>query len=173
MSETPKEAQARKARLRWVTLGEAIAIAALLVSGLGLWNELSKEDKPAPAATTVVEKKAAIPLTLRGKRVDEGDALEIAPVESGHALESLTLTIRGETPIEIGSDGVLDADSVDRLLRDRDEAKGDHKVPVRIETRYVEAGTDKKATGSYSLKYRWEGGGLFGGRSLKLVGLSR
>jgi hypothetical protein len=44
---------------------------------------------------------------------------------------------------------------------------------VRIEARYVEAGADKTTTGSYMLAYRWEGGGLLGGRSLRLVGLSR
>ena len=44
---------------------------------------------------------------------------------------------------------------------------------VAIAARYVEAGADKSATGSYVISYRWEGGGLFGGRSLRLVGLSR
>ncbi len=36
MKEQETEAQ-RKARLRWVTLGEAIAIAALIISAAGLW----------------------------------------------------------------------------------------------------------------------------------------
>ena len=36
---------------------------------------------------------------------------------------------------------------------------------------YVEAGADKTATGSYVLSYRWEGGGLLGGRSLRLISL--
>ena len=48
-----------------------------------------------------------------------------------------------------------------------------HRLNVRIAARYVEAGADKAATGSYTLTYRWEGGGLFGGKSLRLVGLSR
>ena len=39
-------------------------------------------------------------------------------------------------------------------------------VPVRIDARYVEAGTDRRGGGSYVLRYKWEGGGLFGGRSL-------
>jgi hypothetical protein len=44
---------------------------------------------------------------------------------------------------------------------------------VRIETRYVEMGKDKTSVGNYRLTYRWEGGGLFGGHSLRLVSLSR
>ena len=46
-------------------------------------------------------------------------------------------------------------------------------VPVRIDTRYVEAGKDRRASGNYTLRYMWKGGGLFGGRSLHLVSLSR
>ena len=46
-------------------------------------------------------------------------------------------------------------------------------MPVRIDARYVEAGADRRGGGSYVLRYRWEGGGLFGGRSIRLTGLSR
>jgi hypothetical protein len=46
-------------------------------------------------------------------------------------------------------------------------------VPVRIAARYVEMGKDRTGGGSYVLRYRWEGGGLFGGRSLKLTGFGR
>mgnify|MGYP006146201005 CR=1 FL=1 len=38
---------------------------------------------------------------------------------------------------------------------------------------YVEAGADKSATGSYVISYRWEGGGLLGGRSLRFNGFTR
>src|SRR5205085_1183196 len=38
---------------------------------------------------------------------------------------------------------------------------------------YVEMGADRRGGGTYVLRYRWEGGGLFGGRSVRLVGLSR
>jgi hypothetical protein len=122
----------------------------------------------------VIEKRQPIPLTLRARAVDDGRALEISPVESSHALESLTVAIAGAAPIEIGSDGRLDADSVESALRDSDkDSKGSHSVPVRITARYVEMGRDKTATGGYRLTYRWEGGGLFGGRSVRLISLAR
>ena len=44
---------------------------------------------------------------------------------------------------------------------------------VRLDARYVEAGADRQAARDYVLSYKWEGGGLFGGRSLRLVSLSR
>jgi hypothetical protein len=161
-----------RVRRRWVTFGETIGVAALIISALGLWItwRATQDDKP----TRVVEQKQAIPLTLRGTAGRDGRELVLAPVEAGHALESLTLTITGSPPIEIGSDGRLGADDVESALKDRDrDRKGAGKVPVRIAARYVEMGAERRGGGTYTLRYRWEGGGLFGGRSLRLVGLSR
>src|SRR4029079_12835455 len=35
------------------------------------------------------------------------------------------------------------------------------------------SGSDRRGGGAYVLRYKWEGGGLFGGRSLRLAGLAR
>ena len=172
MNDTPTEAK-RRSRLRWVTLGEAIALAALIVSAVGVWLSWKggSEDK---GPTTVVERRQAIPLALKARAQSEGRSLEIMPVEDSHALQSLTLTPQGAKPIELGSDGQLSARELENALGESAaEGKGTHRVRVRIVARYVEAGADKSATGSYVIRYRWEGGGLFGGRSLRLVGLSR
>ena len=164
--------QERRERRRWITLGEVIAIAALIVSALGVWiSWKSSDDK---GETRIVEQRQAIPLTLRASADRDGRTLVIAPIESSHALESLTLALPGGKTIETGSDGNLDAASVESALGDSvKDSKGVQSVPVRIAARYVEAGADKKASGNYRLSYRWEGGGLFGGHSLRLVGLSR
>ena len=76
--------------------------------------------------------------------------------------------------IDVGSDGELSASDFERALGDKAaEGKGTHRVQVRIDAHYVEAGTDKSSSGAYVISYRWEGGGLFGGRSLRLSGMSR
>jgi hypothetical protein len=172
MNDTPTEAK-RRARLRWLSLGEAIAIMALVISGVGVWLSWkdSSEDK---GPTTIVEKRQSIPLVLRGRVQSDGRSLEIMPVENSHALQSLTLTAQGAKPIELGSDGELGARDLQNALgKSAAEGEGTHRVRVRIVAKYVEAGADKSATSSYVIRYRWEGGGLFGGRSLRLVGLSR
>jgi hypothetical protein len=170
MTKSSETESQRRARLRWVTLGEAIAIAALILSGLGLWHEWNKRDD---GPKVIVEKPDAIPLVLRGRATDNGRALEIAPVEDSHALQSLAVTVAGET-LELGSDGELEAGALeDALGKQAEDGKGTHRASVRIAARYVEAGADKTATGSYVIRYKWEGGGLLGGRSLRLVGLSR
>ena len=169
----PQETEAqRRARLRWVTLGEAIAIAALIVSAAGVWiSWKSSEDKDP---TTVVETRQPVPLALRGKPSDDGRMLEISPVESDHALQSLNVIVAGSSAIDVGSDGELSASDLENALGDKAaDGKGVHRVRVRVDARYVEAGTDKTATGSYVIGYKWEGGGLLGGRSLRLTGFSR
>jgi hypothetical protein len=169
MSETPEQ---RRRRLRWLTLGEIIAVIAVAISALGLWK--TWQDRPEKPVV-VVEKHSSIPLALRGSVENEGRELEISPTEDGHTLQSLTLTVpTSGSVIEIGSDGKLSSRAIESALNivgDRD--KGTHRLPVRISAKYIEAGADKTATGSYVLTYKWESGGLFGGRSVRLVGFSR
>lgn len=162
-----------ESRRRWINLGELIALAALIVSAVGVWIawKSTSEDKP----TRVVEQKSAIPLALRGTADGDGRTLTIMPAEPSHALESLKVTIKGASPIEIGSDGRLSASDVESALKGREKEAKDvtHGVSAHIDARYVEAGTERHGGGSYVIRYRWEGGGLFGGRSLRLVALSR
>jgi hypothetical protein len=161
-------------RRRWITLGELIALAALIVSGFGVWiswKSSGKDERP----TQVVEQRQSIPLTLRAKGEDDGTRLEIAPVESSHALESLKISLPGAQPIEVGSDGELNASDVESALKGHENEPKDRTLSVRarIEARYVEAGNMRTSSASYTLRYQWKGGGLFGGRSLHLVGLGR
>jgi hypothetical protein len=162
-----------KTRRRWINLGELIALLALGISAAGLWLtwKSSSEDKP----TRVVEQRQAIPLTLRGKVEDDGRKLVISPVEPSHALQSMTMNVPSSgTLFEIGSDGELSARAFESALNTVGEReKQVYHMRVQISARYVEMGTDKKAGGSYVVSYKWEGGGLFGGRSLRLTGFSR
>ena len=171
MTETPESEARRKSWLRWITLGEAIAIAALVISAVGVWISWKGDDaKP----TTVVEKKTSVPLVLRGKVVDDGKALEIAPADSEHALQTLLIKTGAGAPIEVGSDGALSASEFQSALGDKaPDVKGTNRMSVRITSKYVEAGSDKSATGSYVIAFRWEDGGLFSGRSLRFVAFSR
>jgi hypothetical protein len=162
-----------KTRRRWINLGELIAIAALIVSATGVWItwKSSNQDKP----TRVVEQRSTVPLALRGTPDGDGRTLTIIPADPSHALESLTVSLKGASPIDLGSDGRLAASDVEGALKGREKEAKDvtHSVPVRIDARYVESGADRRGGGTYVVRYKWEGGGLFGGRSLHLVGLSR
>ena len=173
MTESESERK-RRARLRWVTLGEAVAIAALIISGLGLWLTWKQEQEPSTPAK-VIEERKPIALKLRGRVEDEGKRVVISPIEDSHALDSLKVAIKGaDSPISVGSDGVLNASDVESAVgKPKDGAEGVQRASATIDTRYVEAGQDRRSTGTYVISYRWEGGGLFGGRSLRLTGFSR
>ena len=171
MTETPEE---RRRRLRWLTLGELIAVIAVAISALGLWKGWHEEgDKPVVSTPT----QASVPLTLRGVVKKEGRSLLVEPVEAGHALDGATVSF-GSTKVEFAGDAQLDAGDFERAVEGSDAAKGEkpgdglHRLPLRIDARYVEAGQTRRSAANYALVYRWEEGGLFGGRSLRLVGLS-
>lgn len=170
MNDTQAAEKKRRSRLRWLTLGEAVAVSALIVSGLGLWNSWrSGNDEP----TRVVEERTAVPLSLRGQSEEDGEELILVPVEESHALDSLTVQIRGE-PIHVGSEGRLSAADIESALGDAAESgKGTHRVRVEISARYVEGGRDRRSNGSYVISYDWDDGGLLGGRSLRLTGIAR
>ena len=166
----PSPAEKARTRRRWIGFGEVVAVLAVVISALGLWKSWQSEDKP----TTVVEQRQPIALALRAKASEDGRVLEIAPVEQGHALQSLTLRLTPEATIPVGSDGELSAGDVeDALGKAAEQGDGRHQVAVQVQADYVEAGVTRKSGGNYVLTYRWEGGGLLGGRSLRLVSLSR
>ena len=170
MSETPEQ---RRKRLRWLTLGEIIAVIAVAISALGLWK--TWQDKPEKPV--VVEKQSTVPLTLRGVSRKDGRSLLLEPVEVSHSLDSASLTF-GSTQVELAGGAQLEAGDFERAIGKSDAAKdqrpgdGLHRLPLRIDARYVEAGQTRRSVANYALVYRWEEGGLFGGRSLRLVGLS-
>lgn len=161
-------------RRRLIPLGELIALAALIVSALGVWIawESSKE-RDAP--TQIVQQRPRVPLALRGTVDDRGSRLTLTPADPSHALESVIVKIPGAAPIEVGSDGRLDASQIEATLKAREnEAKGaTFRLPLKLDVRYVEDGADRRGGGDYLLRYKWEGGGLFGGRSLRLIGFTR
>ena len=172
MNDSPSY-DARKSRLRWITLGEAVAIAALIVSAAGVWLAWQGTDQDK-GPTKVIEERQAVPLALRAKAQEDGKSLEISPVESGHALQSLNVIVGGGTAVDVGSSGELGASDFEQELGDKAaDGKGTNRLRVRIDAKYVEAGADKSATGSYVNGYRWESGGLFGGRSLRFTGMSK
>jgi len=160
-------------RRRWINLGEIIALAALIVSAIGVWIAWKNNNQDKP--TRVVEQRSSVPLALRGTADSDGRTLTIMPADPSHGLESATVTIKGASPIDVGSDGKLSASDLEAALKGREKEPKDIalRLPVRINARYVEAGADRRGGGSYILRYKWEGGGLFGGRSLHLLGLSR
>src|SRR6185503_2095386 len=78
---TMNESESERRR-RWITLGELIALAALIVSGLGVW--ISWKSSSNDKTTKVVEQHQPVPLILRGIPDSDGSTMIIAPVNRDH-----------------------------------------------------------------------------------------
>ena len=59
----PTKSQRRR---RWITIGEMIALLALIVSAVGVWISWKSNDREKP--TRIVEQKQSIPLMLRARQ---------------------------------------------------------------------------------------------------------
>lgn len=182
MSETPEEKrEAAKIRRRWITLGELLAIAALAISGLTLWNSY-KERANSETERAALAQKAdakARTLVLKAQVAGGGDMLALAPIDSDQAIQGQTILFPkalGLAPIETTGDARIEADwfaNALRKARDKEtaHAAGDRRLPVAITTRYVSGDAPLIDTAVYAIGYGFEGRFL-GGDAVKLKGLS-
>ncbi len=169
----PKETAEKARNRRRIALAEAIGLAALVISALGLWNSWRNgEDRPA---VVVDQASKPIPLVMRGTVVDDGKAIRLAPLEEGHALDTLTLNAAapGKGTAEFGSEPMLSSAMIETWLPDDAKREGSGGVTVNAVIRYIEAGNTRTTTQRYRVTYRWKDGGLFGGKSVRLTGFSR
>ncbi|MBA2933241.1 hypothetical protein HZF05_03950 [Sphingomonas sp. CGMCC 1.13654] len=180
--ETPMERARRKSRLRWITLGEAVAVAAVLISGLGLWmNYQDRRDARADKQAEVAKSATHAPFHLKAEANSSGSSLTLAPISADDVIQGQTIRFPpsfGLSPVTTTSDARIDADwfasalKADRKKRELpDETAGDERVPVMIETDYLANGETAKARSYYDIGYALEGHFL-GGASVKLRGLS-
>ena len=176
--ETPQQqaAEAAAIRRRWITLGEVLAVAAVLISALTFWN--SYQERSGAEADKAAERQArsekARTLILSA-RVD-GRNLSLAARDPEQA-------IQGQTIAFPSSLGVKAIDTVDprieagwiesaakKLRRGALAPSGDPRLPVAITTRFVSGGESYTDTAIYDVGYRVDEGLL--DTDVELLGLS-
>lgn len=169
----------RRARLRWITVGEAVAIAAVLISGLGLWN--SYEDRHQAQADKAAESIRHAPFAMRAAPNGDGSVLTLTAIGDDDVIQGQAVRFPPAFKLAAASttsDARIEADWFgDALKADRrtralaDETTGDERVPVMIETSYLAAGRPATARAFYDVGYALEGRFLRGA-TVKLRGLS-
>jgi hypothetical protein len=179
-AEEKKEAAA--IRRRWITLGEVLAVVAVLISGLTLWNSYQERNSAEAerAASKQEEKAKAKTLVLRAAADKEGKRLTVTALDQEQAIQSQTIAF----PTALG------ASAVDSVIAPRIEAKwleapakkvrsaegketaGDRRMPVAITTSFVSEGETYNDTALYDIGYKLEGGGLLDDVDVTLRGLS-
>lgn len=180
MSETPEERrEAAKIRRRWISLGEAVAVAAVLISAATLWNSYAerKSTEADRVANAQKEGKVEAALVLRARPADDGKRLTIEAVDSDQVIQSQRLILPAKLnvkPIETAGDARIEARWLSDALKESGlerTSAGDLRVPIAIVSRFTSKGEMHSAAAVYQLAYVREGH-LLGGSSIKLRGLS-
>lgn len=186
MAEKPTSSEAREAaaiRRRWITLGEVLAVVAVIISGLTLWNSYSER------ARVEAEKRAekqearvrAQRLILRGTAADEGKRIDVAPTDSEQVLQGMTIafpSVLSANAIDSIVEPRIEADWLDKAItnlrraeRRSKQQEGDQRLPVLITARFVKAGENYSDVSIYDIGYNVDSNFLQG-TEIKLSGLS-
>lgn len=182
-SQETRAAEAAAIRRRWITLGEGVAVLAVLISALTLYlNWADKRDERAEKAAEnrkASSRTAALVLTAQSVRKDR---IALAPADPAQVIQGVTIAFPaalGLSPVDTSGDARIEADWFAAALKKaRDAAKlpdnsvGDEKLPVAITTRFTVGGDAHESVALYDIGYGVEGGWI-AGHSLTLRGLSR
>jgi hypothetical protein len=179
------EVEAAATRRRWITLAEILGVAAVLISGLTLWNsyrERTSQEAEKAAAKQEASAEARI-LLLRANADRDGERLRLAPAEGGQTIQSQTIAFPGPlgvAAVDTVSDSRIEGSWFERaLLRARESEggdganRGDERLPVAITTLFFSGGAMHRDSAIYDVGYRIDEGGLLGGRKIRLRGISR
>lgn len=179
--ETPAQAaEAAAIRRRWITLGEILAVIAVLISGLTLWNSYSERSSAEAERAAEKKEEAARSQALVLKAEGRGKRLSLSALDPAQAIQSQTIAFPaslGVRPIEtlieprIEAGWIKDAVSRARGGGASGKASGDARMPVAITSRFVNAGRTYADTAIYDVGYRRESS-LLGGSEVELLGLS-
>ena len=183
--QTPSEkAEAAAVRRRWINLGEILAVVAVLISGLTLWNSYT-ERSHAEAEKSSEEKKAvakAATLLLKAEPSSSGDRLTLTPIGAEQSIQTQTVLFPsaiGVTQVDTTGDARIEAGWFEDGLKKarkaaarKDVTAGDERLPVAITSQFIADGTTLTDVALYDVGYALEGRFL-GGSKLRLRGLSR
>ena len=170
-----EKAEAAKIRRRWINLGELLAVIAVCISALTLWNSWSERNHSETERAAAERKAARASSTLVLKAVlnEDADTLTLAPADSRQTIQSQRLLFParlGIDPIDTTGDARMEAGWIDKAAKDKPHDR-ELRVPVAIVTRFVgEAGDPVESAALYQLGYRVEGRLL--GSATKLTGLA-
>lgn len=175
-------AEAAAIRRRWITLGEVLAVIAVVISGLTLWNSWN-ERSASQAAKSAEERRASaraatLVLTAAGSG---GRLLVLKPVSAEQAVQSQTVafpTALGAAPAQTTGEARIEAAWFEHALAKTreevglpDDSRGDERLPVTITTRFLVNGAAYEDVALYDIGYTVAGRWLSGHR-VTLRGLS-
>jgi hypothetical protein len=177
-----RAAEAAAIRRRWITLGEVLAVIAVIISGLTLWSNWSerRESEVEKSADTRKASIQAATLVLTATASGERE-LVLRPASAAQSVQSQIIafpTALGAPPAETTGEPRIEAAWFERALKKAREAadlpdnsRGDERLPVAITTRFLVDGRAHEDVALYDIGYTISGR-LISGHSVTLRGLS-
>ena len=178
MTETPSEkAEAAAIRKRWLTLGEIVAIAGLIISAIAFWNswDQRQSDESERRQEKAVETRLKTAVLLRGTPQRNGAVLLLT--DPDHPVQRVTITFPsafGLSPQTSSVDPQIEAEWLHAKLlliaeKSDDERRG--SIPVMIASNYWQGDELIVDRAIYDLAWRIRGRFLQG-RIVQLRGLA-
>ena len=182
----------KRVPFRWLTLAEIVGVLALVIAGLGYWDshrervqedrqraqadqERSREREAAAKERQAEQQAQVVKLTflMTGSPDGAGAKVRLQPVHPEQVIQTQTLwfpVVIRPAAVETTGNPRVEAGWIEDGLRK--VAKGDQgRVPVAIQTTFIEDGQSKTDRSVYYLGYSLHGR-LVGGPRLELEGLS-
>jgi hypothetical protein len=177
-SPPPSSPAAR--RRAWVTIGEVVALLALVIAGLSFWDghqERKREDRDRAAAEH--HEAAQTIFVMRGAVEAEGQRLRLEPVHDDQVIQSQTFVFPAKVrvgEVRTTGDARIEADwFADGLRKAAHQAGkgdgGDLRVPVGITTTFLADGQTVTDQSIYLIGYTLKSRLLLGSK-IELQGLS-
>ncbi len=174
--------EAAAIRRRWITLGEVLAVIAVVISALTLWNSWSERSSSSAVKDADVQRASVRAATLVLIAADAGEhRLILKPVSAEQSVQSQKIlfpTALDAPPAETTGEPRIEAAWFERTLKKArelahlpDNSRGDERLPVVISTRFLVDGQSHEDVALYDIGYTISGR-LLSGHSVTLRGLS-
>jgi hypothetical protein len=162
----------------WLTVSEIVGVLALIIAGLNFWEGRRQHDEEA--AREKARSQAAVAFVAVGEADAEGRAIDLRPLKAGQAIQSQRYDFPHDVldhPVDIAAERPrIQADWIAGGLKralDAAHAKptGEARLPVVVETAYVEDGDSQSDVSLYRIGFAWKRGFL-GGWQIRLQGIA-
>jgi hypothetical protein len=172
------QAEQKRQRRFWLTVGEVVAVLALVIAGLNFWD--SHREHAAAEHHEAIQAQAQAAFVITGTADAAGERVMIDPLKPAQAIQSqryiFPSAILGH-PMEVSAARPqIDAAWIDAGLRKALAAAhvktdGETRLPVGVMTTYVEDGDTRTDNSIYLLGYAYRPHFLTG-MKITLQGLS-
>ena len=162
----------------WLTVGEVVGVLALAIAGLNYWE--SHREHVEAVRLQKAQSQAATAFVATGEADSGGRVINLRPLKSSQAIQSQ----RYRFPADVRSDPIemtaerprIEADWLADGVKHALEAahaksSGEARVPVVIETVYVEDGDTHADVSLYQVGFAWKHA-FIGGWQVRLRGLA-